>query len=164
MSDQKQANGQKREDKKGVSPYQWFNGLKTSHNGSLLSKSPPLPTSAMLGTKSLPQGPLEDAQGAVHSSHWLLTPSTLSPSPLKYQGSRGAQGTCAHPIFSFMAPPEKSTVAEERKGLQGRGVQWDMWSKLETWGPQSRKVDQDLPQFRAWKRLNSRARNPDYNS
>lgn len=72
-------------------------------------------------TKPLPHGPLEDTQDTIHS---LLTPSTLTSSPLKYRGSRGAQGTCAHLkhklIFSFVNPPKTSTVAKERKGLAGR--------------------------------------------
>lgn len=83
-------------------------------------------------------------------------------SPLKYWGSRVAQGTCARLklslIFRFVDSPKR------RKSLVGKRVNWDIRSKLETWGPQSRKVDQGLSDFRGWKLLKLRARNPDHNS
>lgn len=81
-------------------------------------KALPLTTSAMLWIRPLPHGPLEDTQGAIHSCRLLLILSTLPPSPLKYWGSRVAQGTGARLklslIFRSVDSPKK------RKSLAGK--------------------------------------------
>lgn len=141
---------------------QW---LKDFPRGSLLSRARPLSTSIMLQPSLYHMGLWKTLK--IQSTHCWLHPHL--PHPLWNTGA--PEVPRAHvPIWSTSSSLvswihlRQAQWPRKGRALQGKGIKWDMWSKVESWGPQSRRVDQGLCSFGGWKLLKLRVRNPDCNS